>query len=142
MTGEAIASLDISSNIRASKTDLTLQKTQKYNISHLLPEPDFLALHDLDRTFEKTTSSRFKETSFLIPSPEKLTREKVIWKGIVMRYRPTFSKQGLFIDRYLELTNSMLRYYGKVSGSICGMKPIFRIPVSQISQVSWIDIAD
>ena len=139
MTGEAIASLDIS-NIRASKTDLTLQQTQKYNISHLLQEPDFLALHDLDRTFEK--SSRFKETSFLIPSPEKLTREKVIWKGIVMRYRPTFSKQGLFIDRYLELTNSMLRYYGKVSGSICGMKPIFRIPVSQIRQVSWIDISD
>ena len=37
----------------------------------------------------------------------------VFKKGIVMRYTPVVCKQGVFIERYMELSKSILSYFGK-----------------------------
>ena len=39
--------------------------------------------------------------------------ELLLMNGAVMRYKPAVFKQGVFIDRYLELSTSMLNYFGK-----------------------------
>lgn len=96
----------------------------------------------LEAGLSQKTACKVNETAFLLPSPEKLTKDKIRLKGPVLRFKPTFAKQGLFIDRYLELTGSMLKYYGRALGSAAGQDPLFRIPVSQISKVCWIDTAN
>ena len=58
--------------------------------------------------------------------------------GVVHRYRPAFSHEAIFITRHLELTNSMLKYYGKPPANHPNLEPLFRIPVDQISKASWV----
>ena len=58
-----------------------------------------------------------------------------------MRYKPTFSSQALFINRYLELTDSTLKYYGKHPKNVLNkQEPLFSIPLSQIIQASWVQV--
>ena len=39
--------------------------------------------------------------------------ETLVLKGPIMRYKPSFCNQSLFIDRYLELSNAELRYFAR-----------------------------
>jgi len=82
----------------------------------------------------------WEKTSFLIPSPEKQKKDKVLRTGVVQRYRPAFSREAIFISRHLELTNQMLKYYGKTLGNHANQEPLFRIPVNQISQACLVTL--
>ena len=86
----------------------------------------------------------------MIPSPERQTAEKVLRSGPVLRYKPAFRQKALFIERYLELTESMLNYSKKpivdARLSSCNeggtTEPLFRIPIDQIEQAHWVDISE
>ena len=66
--------------------------------------------------------------------------EQVIRSGKVLRFKPSFSLQPLFIDRYLELTDSTLLYYQKAPTGDKVKDPLFRIPVSQIKGAYQIEL--
>ena len=53
----------------------------------------------------------------------------------MLRYKPAFREKALYIERYLELTESMLNYSKNKNN-----EPLFRIPIDQIEQAYWVDI--
>ena len=82
----------------------------------------------------------------MLPSPEQLqlevSRKQVLLQGKLTRFKPSFGTHAIYIDRWLQLTNSMLNYFKNepvlrklVSDRNVEVdvgKPLLRIPLGQV----------
>ena len=84
---------------------------------------------------------KVSKSSFVVLSPEKEKQDRLLLKGEVMRYRPTFSNHALFIGRHLQLTESIIKYFGRSHDNFPNSEPLFRIPLNQIQEACWVDIS-
>ena len=73
-------------------------------------------------------SANVETTTFLIPSPEKQRTDQVLCRGAVVRYRPGFSNEAIFVPRFLQLTQSLLNYYAKEK-TVGAVDPLFQVPI-------------
>ena len=87
---------------------------------------------------------------FTLPSPEQLqleaSRKQVLFQGKLARFKPSFGARAIWIERYLQLTRSMLNYF-KGEPVLRGLassrnvevhleKPLLRIPIGQIRRAA------
>ena len=66
--------------------------------------------------------------------------------GLVDRFKPSFQNKGLFVPRFMQLTESMLVYYGKthqlgyaIDDRQASRVPLFSIPLSQIHKAKLLN---
>jgi len=86
---------------------------------------------EFDKKNRTLSPQQMKVYEVETPGKDKVSFATDRKQGTVFRYKPSFAKSPLFVQRYLELTNDSIQY--KISK--LHKKSLFSIPITEVAKV-------